>query len=36
MRALDGLTVGPAQKRALRDPATKVETPAVKLSTPAP
>lgn len=34
MRALDGLSVGAADKRALRDPAAKVETPAVKLSVP--
>lgn len=34
MRALDGLSVGPADRRALRDPGTQVETPAVNLSTP--
>lgn len=33
MRALDGLSVGPADKRALRDPAVKLETPPVKLDT---
>jgi outer membrane protein len=32
MRALDGLSVGPADRRALRDPGTQVETPAVKPS----
>ncbi|MDF8335526.1 TolC family protein, partial [Novosphingobium cyanobacteriorum] len=30
MRALDGLSVGPANRRALRDPGTQIETPAVK------
>jgi len=35
MRALDGISVGPKTRRALRDPGTQVETPAVKLSTPA-
>lgn len=34
MRALDGFSVGPADKRALRDPGTQVQTPAVTLSTP--